>query len=71
MLMPRQGPGLGSGCPLIEIFLLIETPMAGDGGERRVLVVAEGRRPFVPGVVGIDFNALWVKYLRGGGAKCL
>lgn len=36
-----------------------------------MLVVLKGMRHFLPGVMGVDFNALWVKYLRGGGAKCL
>lgn len=43
--------------------------MLRDCGEQRVLVVIEGKRHFLPGVVGVDFNALWAKYLRGGGAK--
>lgn len=45
--------------------------MLWDRGEQRVLVVVEGKRHFLPGVMGVDFNALWAKYLNGGGAKQL
>lgn len=45
--------------------------MLREGGEQRVLVVVEGKRYFLLGVMGVDFNALWAKYLREGGAKCL
>lgn len=45
--------------------------MLWDCGEQRVLVVVEGKRHFLPGVMGVDFDALWAKYLNGGGAKQL
>lgn len=45
--------------------------MLWDCGEQRVLVVVEGKRHFLPGVMGVDFNALWAKYLNGGRAKTI
>lgn len=59
--MLRQGPGLGPGYQLMEIFMWRPKPQ--EGGEQGVAVVVAGKRPSLPGVKGVDFNALCAKCL--------